>query len=108
MFVAGDQAYEFEVEIERDPKAVAGLVFYYNSSFYVGEGIGRDVLRRRGRVASHGHSLDVAAHVREVEVVLYESVITAVVEADEGLDACVSEVLELLVEIEPFGLVVAC
>ena len=38
MFVAGDQAYEFEVEIERDPSATAGLVLYYNSQYYVGEG----------------------------------------------------------------------
>ena len=39
MFVAGDHAYEFEVEIERSPEAVAGLVIYYDSRFYVGTGI---------------------------------------------------------------------
>ena len=39
MFVAGDQAYEFEVEITRDPGTTAGLVIYYNSSYYIGEGI---------------------------------------------------------------------
>lgn len=38
MFVAGDQAYEFEVEIERTPGATAGLVIYYNSQYYIGEG----------------------------------------------------------------------
>ena len=48
MFVAGDHAYEFEVEIERDPTASAGLVLYYNSSYYVGEGIGpRGTMRFR-------------------------------------------------------------
>ena len=39
MFVAGDQAYEFEVEITRDPGTTAGLVIDYNSSYYIGEGI---------------------------------------------------------------------
>ena len=39
MFVAGDQAYEFEVEIDRDPGTTAGLVIYYNSQYYIGEGI---------------------------------------------------------------------
>lgn len=39
MFVAGDHAYEFEVEIERSPEAIAGLVIYYDSRFYVGSGI---------------------------------------------------------------------
>ena len=39
LFVAGDQAYEFEVEIDRDPGATAGLVIYYNSQYYIGEGI---------------------------------------------------------------------
>jgi beta-xylosidase len=39
LFVAGDHAYEFEVEIDRDPGTTAGLVLYYNSQYYVGEGI---------------------------------------------------------------------
>ncbi|MBQ5639947.1 MAG: family 43 glycosylhydrolase, partial [Bacteroidales bacterium] len=48
MLVAGDQAYEFEVEIERDPTATAGLVFYYNSQYYIGEGFGeRGTMRFR-------------------------------------------------------------
>lgn len=48
MFVAGDHAYEFEVEINRTPGSVAGLVIYYDSRFYVGQGINdRGTLRFR-------------------------------------------------------------
>ncbi len=39
MFVAGDHAYEFEVEVDRTPGSIVGLVIYYDSRFYVGQGI---------------------------------------------------------------------
>lgn len=39
MFVGGDHAYEFEVEIDRDPGTTAGLVVYYDSQYYNGVGI---------------------------------------------------------------------
>lgn len=56
MFVAGDHSYEFEVEIERDPGAIAGLVLYYDNLFYTGTGIGNSGTMRyrkdRGSVRS--------------------------------------------------------
>jgi len=48
MFVAGDHSYEIEVEVERDPKAKAAIVVYYNNRYYVGQGISdRGTLRYR-------------------------------------------------------------
>ncbi|MDI9544678.1 MAG: family 43 glycosylhydrolase [Bacteroidota bacterium] len=38
MCVAGEHAYEIEVEIEKDEHTTAGLVLYYNSDFYAGIG----------------------------------------------------------------------
>lgn len=63
MFVAGDHAYEFEVEIDRDPGTTAGLVVYYNSQYYIGEGVNgsgtlrfrRDKGGRRQRLEDTGH-----------------------------------------------------
>ena len=63
MFVAGDHAYEFEVEIDRDPEATAGLVVYYNSQYYIGEGFNsagtmrfrRDKGGRRQRIPDVTH-----------------------------------------------------
>jgi xylan 1,4-beta-xylosidase len=37
-FVTGDHAYEFEVEIDADPGAIAGVLLFYNQSMYVGLG----------------------------------------------------------------------
>lgn len=48
MFVAGDHSYEIEVEVDRDPKAKAAIVVYYNNRYYVGQGISdRGTLRYR-------------------------------------------------------------
>ncbi len=38
LFVAGAHDYEFSVRIDKDPNAVAGLVLFYNTDFYVGTG----------------------------------------------------------------------
>jgi beta-xylosidase len=37
-FVAGDQAYEVEVEIDADPEATAGLLLFYSRRLYAGLG----------------------------------------------------------------------
>jgi xylan 1,4-beta-xylosidase len=37
-FVTGDQAYEFEVEIDADPEATAGVLLFYSRRLYVGLG----------------------------------------------------------------------
>lgn len=37
--VVGDQAYEVEVEIDRDPGTTAGLLLFYNSRMYAGLGV---------------------------------------------------------------------
>jgi beta-xylosidase len=37
-FVTGDHAYEFEVEIGRDPGTTAGVLLFYNQRLYVGLG----------------------------------------------------------------------
>ena len=37
-FIAGDQAYEIEVDIEADPGASAGLLLFYNRRLYAGLG----------------------------------------------------------------------
>ena len=48
--VAGDQAYRFEVEIERDPDASAGALLFYSRKLYAGLGFGPDgfVMHRYG------------------------------------------------------------
>lgn len=38
MFIAGNHAYEIEVEIEKDPNTTAGITLYYNSDFNAGVG----------------------------------------------------------------------
>jgi beta-xylosidase len=38
LFIAGSHDYEFSVKIDKDSAATAGLVFFYNSDFYVGTG----------------------------------------------------------------------
>jgi xylan 1,4-beta-xylosidase len=38
--IAGDQAYQFEAEVEVDPGAEAGLLLYYNRRLYAGLGFG--------------------------------------------------------------------
>jgi xylan 1,4-beta-xylosidase len=38
LFVAGAHNYEFSIRIDKDSAAVAGLVLFYNSDFYVGTG----------------------------------------------------------------------
>jgi len=38
MFIAGNHAYEVEVEIEKDPNTTAGITFYYNADFNAGVG----------------------------------------------------------------------
>jgi len=37
-FVTGDHAYEFQVEIDADPEATAGVLLFYNQRLYVGLG----------------------------------------------------------------------
>jgi beta-xylosidase len=48
--VAGDQAYRFEVEMERDPDASAGALLFYSRKLYAGLGFGPDgfVMHRYG------------------------------------------------------------
>jgi xylan 1,4-beta-xylosidase len=43
-FVAGDLAYEIEVEIEIDERAAAGLLVFYNQRLYAGLGFSNDDL----------------------------------------------------------------
>jgi xylan 1,4-beta-xylosidase len=38
-FVTGDQAYQFEVDIETQPGALAGALLFYNDKLYAGVGI---------------------------------------------------------------------
>ena len=38
MCVAGNHAYEIEVEIEKDPETTAGILLYYNDRFFGGTG----------------------------------------------------------------------
>jgi beta-xylosidase len=42
LFVAGNHAYEVEVEIEKDPAATAGILLYYNDRFFGGTGFDSD------------------------------------------------------------------
>lgn len=53
MFVAGEHAYEIEAEIELHGDATAGLVLYYNSSFFMGTGFDGE---RRFRYRKGGSS----------------------------------------------------
>lgn len=53
MFVAGEHAYEIEAEIELHGAATAGLVLYYNSSFFMGTGFDGE---RRFRYRKGGSS----------------------------------------------------
>lgn len=53
MFVAGRHSYEMEVEIELQGDVTAGLVVYYNSSFYMGTGFDK---ARRYRYRKGGAS----------------------------------------------------
>lgn len=45
-FVAGDQAYQIEVEVEIDPGATAGLLLFYNRRLYAGFGLSDKALVR--------------------------------------------------------------
>ncbi|MCR4860190.1 MAG: family 43 glycosylhydrolase [Bacteroidales bacterium] len=64
LFVAGDHAYEFEVEIDRDPSATAGLVVYYNSQYYIGEGFnGAGTLRWRRDRGGRRQRIEDVTHV---------------------------------------------
>lgn len=49
-FIAGDQAYEFEVDIELSPGAMAGALLFYNDKLYAGTGVREDhfMLHRYG------------------------------------------------------------
>lgn len=38
-FVAGDHAYEIQVDVEADPRATAGVVVFYNRKLYAGLGV---------------------------------------------------------------------
>ncbi len=38
LFIAGKHNYEFSVKIDKDSTAIAGLILFYNSDFYVGTG----------------------------------------------------------------------
>ena len=65
-FVTGDQAYEMEVEIERDPGATAGLLLFYNQRLYAGLGYSS------GNFIMHSYGLDrLQAKPREVDRVLH-------------------------------------
>lgn len=64
MFVAGEHAYEFEVEIERDSLAVAGLVLYYDNLFYTGTGVNnRGTMRYRKDRGSVRSRIPDARHI---------------------------------------------
>lgn len=64
MFVAGVHSYEFEVEIERDPEAIAGLVFYYDNQFYAGTGVNnRGTMRYRKDRGSLRSRVPNATHI---------------------------------------------
>ena len=64
MFVAGAHSYEFEVEIDRDPGATAGLVVYYNSQYYIGEGISNaGTLRWRRDKGGRRQRLEDVTHI---------------------------------------------
>ncbi|HEY5713251.1 MAG TPA: family 43 glycosylhydrolase [Allosphingosinicella sp.] len=39
-FIAGDQSYRVEADVETDPRAEAGLLLFYNRRLYAGLGIG--------------------------------------------------------------------
>lgn len=46
LFIAGDHSYEFSVEIDKSPDATAGLVLYYNKSFFTGTGVDKSGIYR--------------------------------------------------------------
>lgn len=49
-FIAGDQAYQFEVDMDIDPDAQGGALLFYNDKLYAGVGVNREgfVLHRYG------------------------------------------------------------
>jgi beta-xylosidase len=44
-FIAGDQAYQFEVDIDFDDGAQAGVLLFYNDKLYAGVGVNKDHLQ---------------------------------------------------------------
>ena len=58
-FVSGDLSYEVQVEIERDPGAVAGLLLFYNKRLYCGFGFddGGAIMHRYGQERRIGNHL---------------------------------------------------
>src|SRR5690606_1799201 len=50
-FVTGDQAYQFEVDIELEPGALGGALLFYNDKLYAGVGIAE-----RGFLRSEEHT----------------------------------------------------
>lgn len=65
MFIAGAQSYEFEVEIEKDPETLAGLLIYYNSDFFVGTGFdsANRFRYRKGAISKTGQPHDGKNHL---------------------------------------------
>lgn len=67
-FVAGDQAYQAQVEIDIDPGATAGLILFYNSRLYAGLGYSDQhlVMHRYGmeRLSAKPSSLGRTVHLR--------------------------------------------
>ena len=48
-FVSGDQAYEMEVEIDRDDATTAGLLLLYSDRLFVGLGFSKDKMIEYGK-----------------------------------------------------------
>ncbi len=55
-FLAGDQAYQFEVDIDMDEDAQAGALLFYNDKLYAGVGVNKSgfVLHRYGMDSARG------------------------------------------------------
>jgi xylan 1,4-beta-xylosidase len=67
-FVTGDHAYEFEVEIDADPEAAAGVLVFYNDRLYAGLGYSAQnfILHRYGteRVMAKPAQIGRTLHLR--------------------------------------------
>ncbi len=65
-FIAGDQAYQFEVDIEFDEKAQGGVLLFYNDKLYAGLGVNKDdfIMHRYGMERTMGKPAGIDNKVR--------------------------------------------
>jgi xylan 1,4-beta-xylosidase len=85
-FITGDQSYQFEIDVEFDEGAEAGVLLYYNQNLYTGLGVNGDqfLLHQFGRQGGSGAKPEGAGNSLRLRVTNNRHIVSYHYSFDEG------------------------